>query len=641
MERVAMRSLRQMTKAVWKVARVPAGMGALVVCVLVLVAFLAPRFGPQELGVLGTLSASLSRRPLDPRIVVLTTDDVAGDCKTPVTATTFCQRGAIAEAVKRLALRGARVIILDLQFDRPICPEHDAALVKAIGNAKNVVVAAPVPDPYAQELTTPAGGLRDPFDALANAAWAVGSPVFHQVGGVVHSLQLVRTVPGDERQSDRDYPALSLAAFQRFKGLTKWEMPRFGPGPWLTTCDTRIPFLPDGRVLPFGGASRPGASLSPTSLGDGGEVIPVSSQWNVMLVNWAGPEGTVPSQSLNVVLKPSLSRRPLDVSGKVVLIGRTDTDRLEASAGPMPGLEMQANALNTLLSGSFVRPAPPVAMAGLLALLTVLTSLAVGRLHGIRETAAMLVLIAGVWLLSRALLAWQGIWLYPLSCVLGILLAWAIAATIERGLIPTFTRRVLDASILYGDLRGYTRATERLTLGETMGMVASYREAVEEIVTEHGGVIQKTDGDAILAFFWRKRRRRNHAVCAVQAAQAILRAFPGLTRAWPAAAQVEALGLGMSAGQVLVALIGHRRRQPALVGDPANLAERLEELTKSYGCPLIICERVWALLPDHGPEFVRLATVTVRGRETPVTIYGLRPVEGAALQVSPPQRRVG
>jgi class 3 adenylate cyclase/CHASE2 domain-containing sensor protein len=624
-----------------------AGMGALVVCVLLLVAFLAPRLRALELATLRPLFASLPRRHLDPRIVVLATDatndDVAPRWKHQLSSRTFCRRGAYATAVTRLREWGARVIVLDLRFDEAICPKHDRELVTAIRDAGNVVVAASLSDPSGNPPAGPAGGLLGPFDALAKegVAWAVGSPVFHEVDGVVHSLQLMRTVPGKGQQPDRDYPALSLAAFQCFKGLDRWEMPRFGPGPWLSTCETRIPFLPDGRVLPFGGMTGASPDPSPASSGDGGEVLPVGSQWNVMLVNWIGPKGTVPTQSLNEVLRPPSSGGHVDVSGKIVLIGELGTDPADTPAGKlkMPGLEMQANALNTLISGRFVRPAPPLAMAGLIALLAVLTSMAARRLHGIREAGAMLVLAVGVWLLSCAMLSRQGIWVYPFCCLLGILVAWAIVTAIER--IPPIPARELDAAIVYGDLRGYTRAAERLALTDTMRMIASYRSAVEEIVAEHGGAIQKTDGDAVLAVFWRKRRRRNHAVCAVRAAQAVLRAFPGLIQAWPAAAGVEAMGLGMSAGRVKVALIGHGRREPVLVGDPANLAQRLEELTKSYGCPLIICERVWALLPDHGPEFVPLATITVRGRKAPVTIYGLRPAEGAASGEREPQRRVG
>ena len=199
-------------------------------------------------------------------------------------------------------------------------------------------------------------------------------------------------------------------------------------------------------------------------------------------------------------------------------------------------------------------------------------------------------------------------------------------------LVPSFIQRpeteesddvrVLDASILFSDIRGYTGTAERMSAGEMLTMLNTYHASVEDVVKKHGGTIVKTPGDAILAVFWKDMEGTNHATCALKCGEEILDDLPRAARAWADMGLQLEIGIGINAGQVAAGLVGKHHLEPTVVGDPVNVAQRLESITKGLACPLIFSESIRERV--HGDfEAVCLDEVTVSGRETPLKIYSL------------------
>jgi adenylate cyclase len=132
----------------------------------------------------------------------------------------------------------------------------------------------------------------------------------------------------------------------------------------------------------------------------------------------------------------------------------------------------------------------------------------------------------------------------------------------------------------------------------------------------------KTPGDAILAVFWQDVRGRNHATCALRSGEEILRDLPTMRRTWEAAGVTLDIGIGIDAGQVAMGLVGKLHLEPTVIGDAVNVAQRLEGLTKDLKRPLIFSESVRERLQEE-VDAVSLGQVTVRGRATPLSVYGL------------------
>jgi class 3 adenylate cyclase len=561
-------------------------------------------------------------------------DSQEDGCKIP--------RLAYAEAVRRLSRWGARVIAFDVYFTRR-CEYEDERLAAAFREAGNVVVAATTK-------TRPgAVGLQDPVEPLDEAVWAVGHPVAHRPNESARSIPLLVR----DYDSGREYFALSLLAFQRFRGVEPTEA-KLSPGGRLLTDGLRVPVLSGERIHLFspGGGSEVAESQASSAAaievvrGDNVEQIPGLNTWTALLVNWVGRQGTIQLRPLREVLAIDDDEQGRELfGGKAIIIGRTGWDEWWTSVGAMPGLEIQANALNTLMSGAFIRPISPWGMLALMVAFILATASAVHRLKGARAIAAVAFLMVAAVVIARQLLVERGIWVYLFHCELGIGLTWGATVFAESGkvtglltrFVPSFMGRpeapgvgevrTMDASILFSDIRGYTGIAEKLSAVETLTMLSEYQSTVEDIITRHGGTIVKTPGDAILAVFWKDVGGLNHATCAVRSGVEILSDLPRVGQAWQAVGVDLKIGIGIDAGQVAMGLVGKRHLEPTVIGDPVNVSQRLESLTKTLGCPLIFSENVRAGLPED-VEAPCLDEVTVRGREMPLRVYGIGAPDG-------------
>src|SRR6476646_9783857 len=117
-----------------------------------------------------------------------------------------------------------------------------------------------------------------------------------------------------------------------------------------------------------------------------------------------------------------------------------------------------------------------------------------------------------------------------------------------------------------------------------------------DIIMAHKGTIDKYIGDCIMAFWNAPLDDPDHARNAVAAAQDMRKKLVELNREWEAAALASGgvyrplrIGIGINTGECCVGNFGsHQRFDYSLLGDPVNLASRLEGLGKLYGVDLII-----------------------------------------------------
>jgi adenylate cyclase len=187
-------------------------------------------------------------------------------------------------------------------------------------------------------------------------------------------------------------------------------------------------------------------------------------------------------------------------------------------------------------------------------------------------------------------------------------------------------------SVLFCDLRGFTTLAERIPAGELIMTLNEYFSAMTAEVRECGGFVDKFIGDAILVVFGLFESDpydgpARGAAAALRCALAMRQNLADLNagRAARGAAPL-AIKIGLHTGEVVAGTIGARERHEyTVIGDTVNVAARLEQLCKVNGCDLLVSESTLTLARRGGvaPETTRHDSVVLKGREQPVTVYGV------------------
>jgi adenylate cyclase len=159
-----------------------------------------------------------------------------------------------------------------------------------------------------------------------------------------------------------------------------------------------------------------------------------------------------------------------------------------------------------------------------------------------------------------------------------------------------------EAAILMVDLRGFTPLSHQIAPGEVMALLSEYQSRVVAAVTAHGGSIDKFMGDGILASFGATRPTASFAADALRALDALLAS----TAAWVEERCARGLpapqvGAAVATGAVMFGTIGDARRlEYTVIGEPVNLAAKLEKHTKAEGVRALCPVRTYQLARDQG-----------------------------------------
>ncbi|HWK30969.1 MAG TPA: adenylate/guanylate cyclase domain-containing protein, partial [Terriglobales bacterium] len=188
-----------------------------------------------------------------------------------------------------------------------------------------------------------------------------------------------------------------------------------------------------------------------------------------------------------------------------------------------------------------------------------------------------------------------------------------------------------ELSILFSDVRSFTTMTEAAEPMELIRTLNEYLAEMTDVIFKYGGVCDKFIGDGILAYWGGITPGDNHAEQASRAALEMLERLKVLNEGFKAEGRKElAIGIGINTGQVIYGEVGAgRRKEFTVIGDPVNLAARLESQTKDFGVCLIISEFTAAKL--NGDFQLRpLGGVKVKGKTVETKIFELQSVREKA-----------
>lgn len=167
-------------------------------------------------------------------------------------------------------------------------------------------------------------------------------------------------------------------------------------------------------------------------------------------------------------------------------------------------------------------------------------------------------------------------------------------------------------TVAFVDIRGFTTFADRATAREAVDYLNEFFALAVPVVTRHGGSVNKFLGDGLLAVFGAPAPLPDHADRALAASSEMLAAVEGHCR----------IGIGVNSGLVLVGTIGGGGlTELGVVGDPVNVAARVQDATRELGEPLLLTEATCALLEPSAAQLDPRGTLELRGKAQPIHVY--------------------
>jgi adenylate cyclase len=531
-----------------------------------------------------------------------------------------------AQVIDALASAGARVIAFDMLFSEPT--PDDEALAASMNNAGNVII------PFVYNVMPPGTGSegRDftitdtirPLPVIEESAAAIGhAVVFPDDDGIIRRLPVMIT------NNNLTEPSLALTTVSAYL-----RRPQVIESP---VEDNRLTFA--GRSVPL----------------DASEC---------MYINYT----TADSSRLNFKEIPFfdvMQGRYLteEVRDKIVVIGATATgisDKFWTPVGKlMNGVELHASAMQTLLSGRFLRTVSPLVDIFVIFLFVFLCSLAVVHLR-VLWAALSAIFICGAYLLATFLCFDKGLILnmfHPTLAVVGTFIGMniytviyersekmKITRTFGRFISPPVVDKILastklddlnlegesrEVTVLFADARRFTSISENIRSNLVFKLLNTYLTIIIDNVLKYGGIVNKFGGDSILAVWNAPLESENHALLAVRAAVDTQRALLDLHRDESHLFGAE-FGIGINTGEAIVGNLGSKdRMEYTAIGDVVNVAARLAAASPGG--------RIWLgvntyLEVEHYITARQLSPQKLKGRHESVLAYEITDFKGCTHQ---------
>ncbi len=332
--------------------------------------------------------------------------------------------------------------------------------------------------------------------------------------------------------------------------------------------------------------------------------------------------------------------------------------------GLMYGVEIHANALNTILMGNFLHYADPWVTALVIFALVMLTSFMASRLSTNWSLAATLLAILAYFFVVILVFDLNDYVLTMSSPIVGSILCFlAVVAyrtmTEEKDkrrirdmfgkfVSPSVVEEILEnppelggvdkmLTVFFSDIRGFTTLSEIMTPQELVNHLNAYLSAMTDIILDYQGTLDKYVGDEIMCFWGAPLPQPEHALLSCKCALRQMEVLGQLNALWPPEKRID-IGIGLNSGIMTVGNMGSLGRMNyTLTGDNVNLGARLEGVNKLYFTKIIMSEYTHELVKDKVVAR-ELDYIRVKGKNKSVLIYELIDIVDG---LQPPQPLAG
>jgi adenylate cyclase len=594
--------------------------------------------------------------PADPRIVIIDIDSSSFDNLKDVLGRWPWTRAVYTAIIWHAQKGHARVIAFDSIWEGAESAEVDSDLAAQISRAGNVVLGYTFSEgegitdhPYVARdwsLITREAAIvgpnavgeptersrylvNAPLPELASSAAGLGS-----VGSVLDSDGIVRSLPLAHRFGDRSVPSLAV----RIAAM-------------VSNAPVPIAFVGDGRGYASAGRMR----------------VPVDEHGRLRLAWRNGASQAYERIPFWMVLcsiekdkcPPSEHSYPANYfRDKIVIVAASAIGAYELRPTPLdefaPGFVAHATAIDNLLHNDGIHLAPrwflPIAVVLLAAGSATILVFIAGSARG--TLVAVLLAAAYTSATFTSFSHWH-LWLPLAGPLVALALSFASSSvvryattgrelrrtrgTLDRYLAPQLVEYVLDhlddiefggekrdLTILFSDVRNFTTLTEASDPLQLISQLNDYLNAMTDVIFRYHGVVDKFIGDGILAHWGAFNPGQNHAELAARAALEMFDRLAELNVRWKEKGLPQLdIGVGINTGEVVFGNVGAGKKiEFTVIGDPVNLAARLESLNKEFKTHIIISEFTLARLGEMA-QVRSLGGVKVKGKTIETAIYEL------------------
>ena len=353
-----------------------------------------------------------------------------------------------------------------------------------------------------------------------------------------------------------------------------------------------------------------------------------------------------------------------DLDGRIALVGVTAASigdiRSTPIDGAVPGVEVHAELIEHIVTDArLTRPDYARGVEALMALMGgAVAAFIAARFRPLLSGAAIIGLVALAGWASWKMFLSAAMLFDPLLPSATWLATWSamtvavyrrsenerrfVRDAFSRYLAPAVVERLAadpsslrlggearEVSVLFCDARDFTTRSQYLSAEGVVRFLNDLLTPLTSAILDNGGAIDKYLGDGVMAYWNAPVETPDHPTLACRAALDMLSRLPAINaRAALVAAEhgrehmPVAIGVGVNTGRAFVGNLGSEQRfDYSLVGDPVNVAARLDAATKDFGVPIVVSSETRERA--RGFRFVPLGGVALKGRGGETEIFAL------------------
>ncbi len=486
--------------------------------------------------------------------------------------------------------------------------------------------------------TDPRGALPEYFGALRSL------PILETQASGAGSLSfkpkadgIVRTAPLLSRLGGKVYPSLSIEALRAVQGAGAFKI-RGNDASGESSS-----------VLKEVVALRVGVFEFPTTKNGELRLHFTTNQ----------PQRTIPAWK--VIANDSVDTAWREkIAGHIVFIGTSAEGLKDMIATPvearLAGVEAHAQVVEQILGEQFLeRPDWVVGMeVYIFIFLGIVLALLLPRLGAAKGAILSIVLAGGMFYSSWYAFTDHQLLLNPILILLGILTSYLlitlssfyltetersrIRSAFSMYLSPTMVKKVSEdpglltlggeernMTILFLDIRGFSKISHGLEPNEITTFLNIFLTPMTNILQDGKATIDKYIGDAIVAFWNAPLDDPEHEKNAAKAVMEMMRSLDDLNEKYMAQSEVKwpddvRMGIGLNTGICCVGNLGSEQRfSYSMIGDAANLASRIEGLTKQYKVHVLVGNSTAEKIESFA--IIEADLIQVVGRPTPERVF--------------------
>ena len=378
---------------------------------------------------------------------------------------------------------------------------------------------------------------------------------------------------------------------------------------------------------------------------------------NNLFINYVGRDH-YPEHSYSSVLKGEFN--PEDFKDKIVFIGATAAALGDLKATPFsslyPGVMLHATIVDNLIHQNFMKEGSIEGTLFYILFVGLILGIVLPRLGTFKKLLVFVAIVGGgvafgLWLFSS-----QNIVLHMvpplftgLGCYAGLLFYQVVIEEREKRKIKGSFKQYLSPKIIdiitkdpsklklggeektvtifFLDIAGFTNLSELLGPTQLVEVMNECLTTFSDIILKHDGLINKYIGDCIMAFWNAPADQPKHASQACLAALDCIKSLPAINaefekRGLPKTAKIDCR-VGINTGIVVVGNMGSKEKfDYTVMGDPVNVASRLEGANKEYHSHIMISDTTFEQAKDD-IETRDLDLIKVKGKTEPRKVFEL------------------